>query len=102
MLTFAIGDIHGEFGKFCHLLDNCTQSANDRPHRFITLGDYVDRGPDSAQVVDFLSKRQGRELQLPEDQKTLLCLKGNHEDMLVGAFDGERDMWECWYGNGGL
>jgi len=57
---------------------------NDDPKKFIFLGDYVDRGPDSAQVIQYMI-----------DHPEFICLKGNHEDMMVS---GHR----AWLSNGGV
>ena len=46
MRTYVIGDIHGCFQEFVELLDLCGAHAAGKPARLITLGDYVDRGPD--------------------------------------------------------
>ena len=47
-MLYAIGDIHGELGKLERLLEMIGPSADDR---LVFLGDYVDRGPESAGVV---------------------------------------------------
>ena len=58
----------------------------------ITLGDYVDRGPDSCAVLDWLIhfKTHGQ----------LVALRGNHEVMMLAARDSESDLKE-WLHNGG-
>jgi serine/threonine protein phosphatase 1 len=61
--------------------------------RFVFLGDYVDRGKRSQDVVNFLFKAQSR---APEQ---FICLKGNHEDMLVRA--SQHDNVAMWLDNGG-
>ncbi|WP_249210044.1 metallophosphoesterase family protein [Bradyrhizobium manausense] len=65
--------------------------------RFILIGDYVDRGPDSKQVVDFLIRRQS------DRGRNFICLRGNHEEMLVRAANKERSDRDLmnWWGNGG-
>ena len=50
MKTFIIGDIHGCFTELQELLDKAGIADDDR---IIALGDIVDRGPDSVQVLDF-------------------------------------------------
>lgn len=94
-LTFAIGDIHGCLDKLVALVAECAIYANGRDLCFVTIGDYVDRGPYTQAVVDLLSKAQMRE---PE---RWICLKGNHEDMLLLALSGDRDKVEHWMDNGG-
>lgn len=91
--TFAIGDIHGCLGPLKNLLAIIEGSRPDGG-TVVFLGDYVDRGPDSKGVVDLI---------IAGPQKkgwTWISLKGNHEDMMVGAYDGEYELvW--WLGNGG-
>ena len=58
------------------------------------LGDYIDRGPDSASVV-----RTVRRLQ-DADPEVVICLRGNHEDMLLQCLsDPSKTSW--WLENGG-
>ena len=57
-LTFAIGDIHGCLSTLRRLLRACEAHAGARPARYVFLGDYVDRGPDSRGVVELLMRRQ--------------------------------------------
>ena len=80
MLTFAIGDVHGHRDMLADLLRRIDGAAGGELHRIVCLGDYVDRGPDSAGAIALLRERQaaaGRNL--------FVCLKGNHEDMLLRA-----------------
>ena len=93
--TYASGDIHGCLNKLIELIGLCHADAGKRPIKFIFLGDYIDRGPDSQGVVDFLmSLQQDR----PND---VICLMGNHEDMLLAALDAP-DWEENWLRNGGI
>jgi serine/threonine protein phosphatase 1 len=94
-ITFAIGDVHGCRDRLERLMGHCEAYAGERPYRFITLGDYVDRGPDSAGVVGLLISLQARH---PE---RLICLKGNHEDMLLASFERPDDAG-MWMVNGGV
>jgi serine/threonine protein phosphatase 1 len=93
-LTFAIGDVHGCFAKLDSLMKRCAEYAGSRPHRFVLLGDYIDRGPRSRQVIETL--RHLTE-QRPDD---IVCLMGNHEHMLLSAIDTPTGMWR-WLTNGG-
>ena len=86
-ITFAIGDIHGCLDKLRRLLATCEARAAGRPARFVFLGDYIDRGPDSRGVVELLLRRQQ---QAPPG--TVVCLRGNHEQMAIAAHDDERAM----------
>lgn len=90
--TFAIGDIHGCFDQLKALVSKIEAS---RPAgKIVFLGDYVDRGPDSASVIAFIMagpQKEGWEW---------VALKGNHEDMMVTCVRGENPL-EWWMGNGG-
>lgn len=93
-LTFAIGDVHGCLGHLDALLRRIEARAGGEPYRLVALGDYVDRGPDSAGVVARMRELQAR---APE---RVVCLLGNHEDMLLAArADRRRD--RIWLQNGG-
>lgn len=70
--VIAIGDIHGCLAALETLLDVIAPTSEDT---VITLGDYVDRGPDSKGVVDRLIQL-GRECEL-------IALQGNHEEMML-------------------
>jgi serine/threonine protein phosphatase 1 len=74
--SIAIGDIHGCADALATLL----RAVDPRPDdTLIFLGDYVDRGPDSRQVVELLLELQGR--------CHLVTLLGNHEIMLLDALE---------------
>ena len=97
LLTFAVGDIHGCFDKLQSLFDACESIRAGRTARFVFLGDYVDRGPHSKQVLDFLIRKQ------TEPVSNYTCLRGNHEEMLLRAADkqrSDRDLMN-WWANGG-
>jgi serine/threonine protein phosphatase 1 len=87
--TLAIGDIHGCLAALDALLDLVQPSPEDT---LVTLGDYVDRGPDSRGVLDRL-------IALYEAGQ-LVPLRGNHDEMFVIARDdhAERRMWLCFGG----
>ncbi len=71
-MLYAIGDIHGELGKLERLLDGLPLQRGDR---LVFLGDYVDRGPDSAAVVSRLLELRRR--------VDCVFLLGNHESMFL-------------------
>ncbi len=85
----AIGDIHG-----CHTaLTTLLQAIKPQPgDTLVTLGDYVDRGPDSAAVLETLSELVSK--------CHLVPLIGNHEIMLVKAMESRRSH-EFWIQSGG-
>ncbi|HEX4042739.1 MAG TPA: metallophosphoesterase family protein [Xanthobacteraceae bacterium] len=93
-LTFAIGDIHGALHKLQQLLARCEDHADGRPRRYVFLGDYIDRGSDSAGVLRVLRDMAVR---LPD----VVALMGNHEAMLLAVIDGAVDP-ENWLGQGGI
>ncbi|MEX2404639.1 MAG: metallophosphoesterase family protein [Balneolales bacterium] len=84
----AIGDIHGCIQTTQALIQKL-EPWNDRT--FIFTGDYIDRGPASRQIVDYLINYQ----------KTHDCimLRGNHEQMLLDAFN--TNYTRLWLHNGG-
>ena len=89
MRTLAIGDIHGCSTALRTLLDAVQPGAADL---LVTLGDYVDRGPDSRGVIDTL-------LDL-ETRTQLVALTGNHEILLFEALAGAVNQAE-WEAIGG-
>jgi serine/threonine protein phosphatase 1 len=93
-LTYAIGDIHGRHDLLQVLLDRIEAHAGSRGHRLVFLGDYIDRGPGSAAVIETV---RGLQAKAPE---TVVCLKGNHEDMLLRVV-AEPALAYWWVGNGG-
>ena len=70
--TLAVGDIHGCAAAFDTLLAMVNPGLDDT---LITLGDYVDRGPDSRAVIDRLLSLR--------DRVYLVALRGNHEQMML-------------------
>jgi serine/threonine protein phosphatase 1 len=86
----AVGDIHGCLQAFQSLLSAIEPGPQDL---IVTLGDYVDRGPDSRGVIDRL-------LQLAEETE-LLPILGNHEEMLLMVVDGLARP-QLWLPHGGV
>ncbi len=83
-MYYIIGDIHGYFKRLVTLVDQVTvriQSADT----IVFLGDYIDRGTQSYEVVDFLI-----ELSRTSTLSTVF-LKGNHEDMFMNYLRGGDD-----------
>lgn len=92
-MLFAVGDVHGHFTKLMGLMAHCRRLAGDRGclARFILLGDYIDRGPASREVVAFLATN-------PEEVR---AIRGNHEDLLLRAVDNP-EARIVWHANGGF
>lgn len=90
MRRFAITDIHGCNATFNALLDQIDFGRQDELY---LLGDYVDRGPDSKGVIDSIWRLQ-------DSGHTVHCLMGNHELMMINAFE-EQQWKDTWFSNGG-
>ena len=96
-VVYAIGDIHGETAKLDTLHAMIRADAAGRAAErgvAVYLGDYVDRGPDSAGVVDRLTADT-----LPGFERVFLM--GNHEDFLLQFLDLAESM-SAWFYNGGV
>ena len=93
-LTFAVGDIHGCLDKLNRVIAACEAYAGARPARYVFLGDYIDRGPDSRGVIDRLMAKQAAQ------PGTVVCLRGNHEQMAIDAHASDRAV-PLWLANNG-
>lgn len=81
-MYYIIGDIHGYLERLVALFNKLSSRITEKD-TLIFLGDYIDRGPNSYEVIDFLihvSRTPG---------VNCLFLKGNHEDMLLKYLSGE-------------
>ncbi len=93
VLYYIIGDIHGHFARLAGLFEKLLGLLAERD-TVVFLGDYIDRGPRSFEVIDFLvhlTRRKSFET---------VFLKGNHEDMLAAYLRGE-DKAGAFIFNGG-
>ncbi len=93
---YAIGDIHGRYDLLVTLLDLIAKDAERAGapcNRLVYLGDYVDRGPDSAPVIDHLATR-------PLPGFDCIALLGNHEQALIDFLVSGKPSWE-WLKYGG-
>ncbi len=88
--TIAIGDIHGCLTALQTLLDLIRPTPEDT---IITLGDYVDRGPDSKGVIDRL-------IQLNSETR-LIPIMGNHEEMMLSVVRDREEPYR-WLQYGGV
>ncbi len=93
---YAVGDIHGRLDLLRALYARIEADAQQAPGRcsLVFLGDYVDRGPDSAGVIEFLSSRIDPAL-------NAVFLKGNHEDLWRRFLD-EPELGPGWFDTGGV
>ncbi|GGE01042.1 serine/threonine protein phosphatase [Aureimonas endophytica] len=89
-VLYAIGDIHGCFDEFRRLEELILADGRRYDGRkiVILLGDYIDRGPRSAEVIAHL-------LQPLDGDFDRLCLCGNHEEMMLNYLDdpAEHSHW---------
>ena len=90
MRRFVVGDIHGCAKSLRTLIETIAPTTEDE---IVFLGDYVDRGPASRDVVDQLIQLQ--------EQCSVVTLRGNHEIMLMAAAFGGIDS-TAWLNGGGL
>ncbi|WP_170182190.1 metallophosphoesterase family protein [Phreatobacter stygius] len=93
-MTYAIADLHGRHDLLIAAFDAVEAHAGPEPATIVTLGDYVDRGPSSAEVVATLMRGARRA------GDRLICLKGNHDLMMWSALTG-RAAPDHWLDNGG-
>lgn len=97
--VYAIGDIHGRFDLALPLFETIRAevAALTSPVEttVIVLGDVIDRGPQSREVVELMCDMQDEPL-------FCLCgLKGNHEAMFLAALDRPGTSWDKWLAFGG-
>lgn len=95
--VYAIGDIHGRMDLLALLetliAEDLAQRPVERP-AICYLGDYVDRGPASREVIEHLARP-------PQDGIDRICLLGNHEDRLLG-FLQDAMLGDGWFGFGAV
>jgi len=95
-LIYAVGDIHGCHDQLLAAVAKIAAHAKARSYRVVFLGDYVDRGPKSREVVTLVH----RLVTGNETRGRWFALKGNHEDMMIAASTDSRAVWH-WIDNGG-
>jgi serine/threonine protein phosphatase 1 len=88
MIKVAIGDVHGMLSLARRLLDDVNDYIAQHalgPAQVIFLGDFIDRGPQSRRVVQFLQSME---------REGAIILRGNHEQMMIESKHSPMD----WYG----
>ncbi len=95
-LTYAVPDLHGRFDLLKMAYAAMTDHARGLAGLIVHLGDYVDRGPDGRRVVEFLMDAET----VPSGWKRI-CLRGNHEDMMIAAASSAELCDQKWMPNGG-
>ncbi len=100
---YAVGDIHGCADRLVQMHGSIAEdlAARPVPHVLVVhIGDYIDRGPDSAGVIERLL--QPFPTISGSAAPHVVNLIGNHEEMLLTAIeDGDRRAAELWLSNGG-
>ena len=74
-LIYAVGDVHGRLDLLRQVFGRVKHHARGHPYTIIMLGDYIDRGCESRGVVEYLLQHSR--------QQNVLCLRGNHDEMLI-------------------
>jgi serine/threonine protein phosphatase 1 len=97
-MIYAVGDIHGQDERLIRLID---QLPLEREDLLVFVGDYIDRGPGSSNVIELL-------VELDESRGNCVFLRGNHEQMMLDAHRAfietprrAGDVYALWAGNGG-
>lgn len=85
MRTFVVGDIHGRCAQLLNLLDMLPRDP--RSDTLVFLGDLIDRGADAPGCVDHTLKLRR------ENPERVICLRGNHEQMLMDFLEGHTSIW---------
>ena len=96
-LVYAVGDIHGRADLLAKMCDQIEKDMAQRTYwqaTVVFLGDYVDRGYHSREVIDSL-------VGLKIADARVICLSGNHEDMMLKFLDDPAE-GQFWLGVGGL
>ena len=95
--AYVIGDIHGCFDELVELLKLIEQDAalqSSGPKYVVFLGDLMDRGPKSKEVIDYL-------LNYKPDFAKPVYLMGNHEEVFLKVLSGSLGALESWFEFGG-
>jgi len=85
MKTFVVGDIHGRCAQLLNLLDMLPRDPES--DTLVFLGDLIDRGADAPGCVDHILKLSRN------NPERVICLRGNHEQMLMDFLDGHTTIW---------
>jgi calcineurin-like phosphoesterase family protein len=85
MKTFVIGDVHGRCAQLLNLLDMLPR--DQETDTLVFLGDLIDRGADAPGCVERVEKL------CSESPERVICLRGNHEQMLMDFLEGFSNLW---------
>lgn len=96
--VYAVGDVHGRLDLLQQLFAMIAQDIAARGSaevHLVMLGDLVDRGPESAGVIELLTRR-------PPWAHAMHLLRGNHEDTFLAIAEGDREELPGWLQFGGV
>jgi serine/threonine protein phosphatase 1 len=85
MKTFVVGDVHGRCAQLHALLKMVPRDA--ATDQLVFLGDLIDRGPDAPGCVELVRTLHR------ENPERVICLRGNHEQMLLDFIEGSANLW---------
>ena len=85
MRTFVVGDIHGRCAQLLTLIDMLPRDPET--DELVFLGDLIDRGADAPGCVNTVLKL------CKENPERVICLRGNHEQMLMDFLEGHSNLW---------
>lgn len=76
-MIYVMSDLHGEYDKFINMLNLINFSSSDTLY---ILGDVLDRGPNSLEIIDYIRKPENSNIKLLMGNHELFCLLGLIED----------------------
>ena len=85
MKTFVVGDIHGRCAQLLNLLDMLPRDPEN--DTLVFLGDLIDRGADAPGCVTHILELSR------ENPERVICLRGNHEQMLMDFLENRSNLW---------
>lgn len=91
--TYAIPDIHGRLDLLERAIERIAHHAAGHRGTVVTLGDYIDRGPSSRQVIERLMAWKLSDFDM-------INLRGNHEAIMLAVCNAQAEL-EWWIKNGG-
>src|SRR3954470_931920 len=91
--TYAIPDIHGRLDLLERAIERIAGHASGHRGTVVTLGDYIDRGPSSRQVIERLMTWKLNDFDM-------VNLRGNHEAIMLAVCNAQAEL-EWWIKNGG-
>jgi len=94
-MTYVFPDLHGRLDQYRAAMEAIENDGMSSLDTIVFLGDYIDRGLDSAQLVKEVRSLQAK-------RPLTVCLSGNHEMMMLWALSLGDEQMNGWMINGGL